>query len=36
MGRVAVNRGYDTYFRNGLVMDYADCKCTLGLVETSK
>ncbi len=33
---VAVNRGYDAYFRNGLVMGYADCKCSLGLVETSK
>ena len=33
---VAVNGGYDTYFRNGLVMGYADCKCSLDLVKTSK
>ncbi len=33
---VVVNCGYDTYFTNGLVMDYADCKCSSGLVETSK
>ncbi len=24
---VAVNRGYDTYFRHGLLTGYADCKC---------
>ena len=33
---VAVNHGYDTYFGNGLVMGYADCKCFAGLIETSK
>ncbi len=33
---VDVNHGYDTYFRSGLVMDYVDCKCSSGLVETSK
>ena len=26
---VAVNRGYDTNFRKGLVMGYADCKRSL-------
>ena len=25
-----------TYFRKGLVMGYAECKCSLVLVETSK
>ncbi len=33
---VAVNRGYDTYFGNGIVMGYAGYKCLKGLVETSK
>ncbi len=33
---VAVSRGYDTYFRKGFVMGYADCKCLSGLVEASK
>ncbi len=32
----AVDCGYDTYFKNGLVVGYADCKCSSGLVETSK
>ena len=31
---VAVNRVYDTCFRNGLVMGYADCKCSLSPVTT--
>ena len=31
----AVSRGYDTCFEKGFVMDYADCTCSLGLVETS-
>ncbi len=26
IGHVAVSRGYNTYFRKGLVMGYADCK----------
>ena len=33
---VAVNHENDTYFGNGLVMGYADCRCLAGLVETSK
>ncbi len=33
---VAVNHENDTYFGNGLVMGYADCKCLVGLVETLK
>ena len=33
---VAVNHEYDTCFKNGLVMGYADCKYFAGSVETSK
>ncbi len=33
---VAVNHENDTCFGNGLVMGYADCKCSAALVETSK
>ena len=33
---VAVNHENETYFENGLVMGYADCKCYAGLVETLK
>ncbi len=33
---VAVNSENDTYFENGPVMGYADCKYYAGLVETSK
>ena len=32
---VAVSRGYDTCFKKGLVMGYADCLHLLVLVETS-
>ena len=33
---VAVNHENDTCFENGLVMGYADCKYSAGLVETPK
>ena len=36
MKTVAFNHKNDTWFGNGLVMGYADCKCQAGLVETLK